>query len=219
MSDTITINHESEAIINDSIVIVSEGSKFNKIATADQYSSAGEFLKKVSNKIRELDTERKKLTKPLDDSKRNIMEFFRIPTEKLKRVQTIIIQAMMAYQREQQRIALELQAKADEEARKQREKLEAQAQKAAEKGKEEKADALMAQAEMIVAPVITTQEAPKVKGVATKKIWKFEIIDETQLPREYMTPDTTKIGSVVRATKGTLTIAGVRIYSEEVIAS
>ena len=95
----------------------------------------------------------------------------------------------------------------------------ANGKKVVEKGKEEKADALMAQAEMIVAPVITTQEAPKVKGVATKTIWKFEITDVSQLPREYMTPDTTKIGSVVRATKGTLPIAGVRIYSEEVIAS
>ena len=46
--------------------------------------------------------------------------------------------------------------------------------------------------------------------------WKAEIVNGSLLPREYLMPDETKINAVVRASKGTIPIPGVRIYSIEV---
>jgi len=46
--------------------------------------------------------------------------------------------------------------------------------------------------------------------------WKAEIIDAYKLPREYLIPDETKINAIVRASRGSIQIPGVRIYSVEV---
>lgn len=49
-------------------------------------------------------------------------------------------------------------------------------------------------------------------GVKVRKTWKAEIIDETKIPREYLTPDTVKINQAVRS--GTREIPGVKIYQD-----
>lgn len=59
----------------------------------------------------------------------------------------------------------------------------------------------------VVAPV-------RLAGVSYRELWRCEVIDAGAVPREYLTPDMTKIGAVVRATKGSLQIPGVRIWSE-----
>jgi len=64
--------------------------------------------------------------------------------------------------------------------------------------------------------VVVEVEKPKVEGISFLEIWKFEITDESLLPREYLMPDEKKIGQVVRATKGTLSIPGVKIYKEKI---
>lgn len=46
------------------------------------------------------------------------------------------------------------------------------------------------------------------------KRWKFEIEDESQIPREYLVPDEVKIRAYVQANKGMASIAGVRIFED-----
>lgn len=55
--------------------------------------------------------------------------------------------------------------------------------------------------------------APKDAGLRTT--WKFRIIDQNLIPREYMVPDVVKIGAVVRTTKGTVPIAGIEAYADQ----
>lgn len=132
-----------------------------------------------------------------------------------------------------------LEAIARETERKAREKAEAErkaAEEAAAAGRAAEAAKLMAraaateqraaakaeevtqQAQMVVAPVIQ-REAPKVTGVATREVWKYEVTDVTQLPREYTMADDKKIGGVVRAMKADTSIAGVRVWCERILAS
>ena len=80
-------------------------------------------------------------------------------------------------------------------------------------GATEQAEEVLDQ-EVIVAP--EKIETPKIAGVSFLEVWDFEIVDEKQLPREYLTPDLIKIRQVVKATKGTLEIAGVKIFSRKV---
>ena len=83
------------------------------------------------------------------------------------------------------------------------------------------------QAEQIMAEILQVNEAPvivqtpqvaisrvELKGMAMQTNWKFEIISEGLIPREYLTPDLTKIGGVVRALKDKTNIPGVRVYPE-----
>lgn len=132
-----------------------------------------------------------------------------------------------------------LQAIADETARKAREQAEAQrraAEEAAAAGRaaeaqrlaaaaartEEKAaakaGAFESRAAAVVAPVIS-REPPKVIGVQTREVWKFEVMDSDLVPRQFLSVDEAKIRKVVGALKGDTRIEGVRIWSEKAIAA
>ena len=132
-----------------------------------------------------------------------------------------------------------LEAQAREAERKAREKAEADrkaaeaaaaAGRAAEAAKlaaraaatEEKAAAkaedLVVRAATTVAPVIT-REPPKVAGISTREVWKFEIVDANAIPREYLVVDEARIRKVVQALKGDAKIPGVRAYAERQLAA
>jgi len=128
-------------------------------------------------------------------------------------------------------------AKAEAAARKKREADEARAAKLEAQGRAAEAEQKRSQAaereeqrlqeaeaqriaaeSMPAAPVVHI-ESPQVKGLSSREVWKFELKDESQLPREFLAADEKKIGAYVRAMKGDAKIAGVRIYSESAISS
>jgi hypothetical protein len=76
--------------------------------------------------------------------------------------------------------------------------------------------------EFVNAPpvVVSLTPAPlKAPGISYREVWRYEVIDPAQVPREYLTIDHTKLGGVVRALKSAATIPGVRIWVERTIAS
>lgn len=89
----------------------------------------------------------------------------------------------------------------------------ARAERAAEFGDDKTADAIMA-APVVVEPVRVA--APVKTATVLQTRWKWRIKDASLIPREYLAPDETKIGGVIRATKGAVTIPGVEAYSERV---
>lgn len=50
--------------------------------------------------------------------------------------------------------------------------------------------------------------------LGTAKVWKFEVVDENLLPKEFMLPDLVKIGKVIRAG---VNIPGVKSWQEDSI--
>lgn len=105
---------------------------------------------------------------------------------------------------------MRLQAIADEQARKEKEAL---LKKAAAYKTPEKAEQARQEAAAIVPPTVHIPEAPKAAGESMVTNWLFKIVDTSIIPPEYKMVDESKIGKVVRATKGTLAIPGVEIYS------
>lgn len=188
------------------------------VATAEEFTVAGDELRRIKAAQKRLDEVRKGITRPIDAAKKAILDLFREPEAKLAAAESGVKRAMLRFQAEQDRLRQEDQRKADEAARKERERLEAQAARAAAAGKIEKAEALEVRAATVSAPVIH-REAPKVAGLSTREVWRYEIVDATALPREYLTPDTTKIGKVVQALRGDTTIPGVRVYAERQLAA
>jgi hypothetical protein len=59
----------------------------------------------------------------------------------------------------------------------------------------------------------------KTKGVFSKEVWKYEIIDVNKIPRKYMIPNETLLGSIARGSKGTLKIAGVKFFKDKTIVA
>lgn len=89
----------------------------------------------------------------------------------------------------------------------------ARAERAAEFGDDKTAEAIIS-APVVVEPVKVS--APVKMATVLQTRWKARIVDASLIPREYLMVDDQKIGAVARATKGSITIPGVEIYSEVV---
>ena len=201
------------------------------ITNPEEYQGSAEDLRKIKSKAKELDGLRKSLTKPIDESKKRIMELFKEPLEYLTSAEACVKKAMISWQTEQEKIRQAEQTKLAEMQRKEEEKLRQQAAKEAAKAESLKTDAakanaaakaeeLKAKAEAISSMTTTVEsKVQEVSGVSTRKVWKFQITDVNEIPREYMIPDEKYIGQIIRASAGKKEITGIRIYSENVISS
>jgi len=102
-----------------------------------------------------------------------------------------------------------------------REKLRLQAEEARRIADDETTLAIdeAAKAEAAMAPAPIIPEAPRTAGLAMQDHWCFEVVDPMAVPREFLAVDEIKIGKVVRALKGQITIPGVRIFNRPIMAS
>ena len=71
-------------------------------------------------------------------------------------------------------------------------------------------------------PVDTPEVASKrvhtdMGSIGTLKTYKWELEDITKVPREYLVPNAVLIGQQVRSSKGTISIPGIKVYSEDSI--
>jgi hypothetical protein len=133
--------------------------------------------------------------------------------EPLSRAEGIIKASMSQYHIKLERERQEIQAAKEAELR----RIEQEAQEALEAGDvEAMTEIAIKQSEVAN---ISEAKAERVSGVSVKKVWKFEITDANQVPREYMIVNEKAIGQVVKATNGAVKIPGVRAYQENQIAA
>ena len=195
------------------------------ISTQPEYEIAGDVLKEVKARYKELDTQRKEITKPIDTAKKAVMDLFSPPLSLLEKAEMKIKGLMLGYTTEQERKAREeqvrLQRLADAQAEKEKKILDEKIARAEASGKTEKvAELEQKKAEVqaidvpVIAPVI---EAPK--GISYRDKWSAEVIDFKALPDEYKIANQQALDKVAQATKGAITIPGVKMKSEKIIAS
>lgn len=212
-----------------------------KIDSPMMYAQAGEELKGIKGKQKALDEDRKSITKPLDEVKKSIMAKYEEPTRILNEAEAVLKGSMLAYSNEQERQRRLEQAKLDEAARVERERLaaeaaqrEAEAKAAFDAGNAVEAEriaseaaALQATASMTTAPVVA-QSVEKVSGISTRTNWKAEVTDMLALVKfvaanphmiDLLQVNTTTLNQHAKATKDNTKIDGVRVYSEQVLAS
>ena len=107
---------------------------------------------------------------------------------------------------EEQRLADIAKKEADERAM-------AEAAQLAANGEKELADIVIQEAVAAPAPVVVLESSvPRQEGISGRVNWDFRITDESQLPREFMSPDPVKIRAVVRSQKGMTKIPGVQAF-------
>lgn len=191
------------------------------VATDADYESAGGLVLEAKASLKRLEEKRTGITDPLNQAMRRINDLFRRPREILDGVVRTLDGKLSAYRAEQERLRREEEARlrrlADEENKKRLAAAEKQAEKLEAKGLTDAAEAVRdtAQASVIPPPVLAPAEPPKVQGLGSRKIWKFRIVKAELIPREYLVPDDTKIGGVVRALKDKTNIPGVEVFFEE----
>lgn len=183
------------------------------IKTAEQYANSADDLKTVHAQEKKISELRLSMTRPLDATKKAIMDFFKIPEQYCADIKSAISVKRVEYQREQDRIRREEEDRIRKLQEAEAKKLE---QRASKLKSEEKAEELRQEAQQIreTAPTVSIPPVEKSEGIRTVTNYKFDIVDATKIPSEYLIPDEQKIGRVVRATKGEITIPGVKIYTE-----
>ena len=189
-----------------------------EVGNADDFEHGAGILMTIKALSKDVESQRKKITQPLDQAKREVMDLFRPLTDSLLNAERKVKRRLVTWKSEQDRIAREEQRKAEQRARKERERLQKQADEAEEKGRGERAEILRDRAATTVAAAPPTA-APKVAGISTRPVWKFEVIDASKVPDQYKTVDEKKIGGVVRALKGDTDIPGVRVWEESTMAA
>jgi hypothetical protein len=113
---------------------------------------------------------------------------------------------------EEDRLSAQLKKEADERAIAEAAALEAS-------GEKELADMVLQEAASAPPPVVVGMSTvPKQEGIAKRVTWRFEVVDESKLPRELMEPSDIKIGAIVRSQKNLARIPGVRVWSEESVS-
>lgn len=173
----------------------------------ESFAYAGEFARKIKQAQKQVDDTRKGMTRPLDESKKKIMDLFRPIEDRIAELERSVKGSMLAYQAEVDR---KIREEREAKEKKDREEMEQKLKDAAFFGEstvdidEPKAE----EAFINVAPVAT--------GVSTKMVWTFEIVDESKLPREMLSVDERKIKAAVDF--GVRDIPGLKIYQKPVMA-
>jgi len=201
------------------VEIIVKDSQFIVVQNQHDYDEVNIVLKNIKVKFKALEEERKKATIPLDDAKKVIMDWFRKPLERLQLAEKTIKDAILVFYRKEEEKRQAEEKRIRELQEKETERLRRRAEKAEEKGQVEKAEELKEQAivkEGITPIVERTFE--KAKGVSTKTVWHYRIIDINKVPREYLVPNDKMLNDVASATKGMLQVGGVEFYSEQILA-
>lgn len=217
MNDLITRPDVKELTAEAETILV-EARRF-EIKTNVSYTLAAEELQRIKGAAKKLEAVRKSITQPMDAAKEAVMDFFRAPALKLTEAETQIKAAMRAYQADLDKKAEEARREADAIAAAERERLALAAAKAAEEGRHDDAAAIVEAVADVVALPIAVRSAPTVKGISFAKVWKFEIVDDSLIPREYLLVNETAIRKVVSALKGKTNIPGIRVFEDEQISS
>jgi hypothetical protein len=177
------------------------------VETYAEYEAAGRALREMKGGMQLVDARVGPLVSAAHQTHKaakSIETAFKGPMEKLLGVVKMKMRAVIV--REEIRGASPL-----EEIGLDQEKLAA-AYALAEDGKQEEAEALLAEAGVFT-PDELPEGLPKIDGVSIRTEWSWKVIDENKIQREYLMPDKKKIGGVVRAMHDKTKIKGITVYS------
>ena len=144
-----------------------------------QYAEYGSDVKSWRTMQKVLTGQRLDQTRPLDESKKKIMEWFKGPLELLESAIDARTSAMLLFKQAEDAAAKKIETEA------------------------------------LITGDLIISAAPKAEGISYRDVWKFNIEDESLIPRGYLIPDLVKIGAAVRYSQGVCNIPGIRVYSEK----
>lgn len=194
-----------------------------EVTDEESCARAAEILTVVTQAVKAGEKRRLEATEPYRKSTDTINAQFKELTSPLQGVEERLRGEIVRFEGERREREEEAQRQHEQEVR-EHEEAERKAKKAAEA-----AAAAAAKAEE---PAPAPPPAPKppppppppprekssrhttTGSVSTRTVWKYTIVDEAKLPREFLKPDEPAMTAAVKA--GTRAIEGVRIFPEEV---
>ncbi len=198
------------------------------VTDADSYQAAGKNLQVINGYLKALDEHRKSLTRPLDETKRGIMELFAPSQNELDDAVRSVKRSMADWHAADLRAKAEAERIAREAQEEERRRLEAEAKAAEAEGDIDLAMDKTFEASMVATPILAPQ-TPKVTGISHRETWHAEVTSlhslvaaAAQNPQAYLmylTPNMQALNSVARTQKAALDIPGVKPVAEQGIAA
>lgn len=190
------------------------------ITNDDEYEAAAELLQNLKGAMNRAEESRK----ALGDPHRKIVEIinseFRPVKERYEHGESVLKKAIGTFRRKREEDARKAEAAAREKADKERRQAEERARKAEEKGQTHKAEQYREQAESVSTPIVAPS-TPKVSGVHTRKVQKWEYVDQSAITAAYMVPDEKAIAAAVRSMgkRAEGVVGGIRVWEEDEVVS
>lgn len=193
------------------------------ILDAEGLASAKAAVDSMKARVKELESMRKSITKPMDDAKKRVMDLFRPTLDQYVHSIEFIRCSIVDYLNDQERKAAEARARAEAKAAAERKALEEKV-KAAET--REQAEALKQVVTTVVAKPVAKIEKPK--GLSTRKEWKATITDKVAFITEALSRpelldcvdiDLGKLNRLITAGGGKLEAKGMTVEQKTVLMS
>lgn len=222
----ISISMPGSELKEEAQLLLSQAQSY-EISSPEMYEAAAEDLRSIVTKKKDLDAQRKKITKPLDEAKAAVMDLFKPPIDFLTKAEGILKRGLSAWDEEQERIRRQKEAEAAEALRKEREALEKKAEKMAAKGQVEKAAETLAQS-MSMPTAVVAPEPERAAGISFRDNWKAEVTDLRALveavaagkvPLRALEASEKFLGAQAKALREEMNYPGVRVYKDRVVAA
>lgn len=168
--------------------------KAHEINNNDDFATAVGMVVKVKGTFTERDGGRKEVVAPLNDEVKAVNNELKPGLDFLSEAEAILKTKLGAFAKSQFR---------------QRTKLLAEAGEAVAAKDQEKADALIAEAD--------EYQPPKVPGCAVGEAWMGEVINADEIPTDYLTPDLKALKALTKAKKTDPKIPGWKAWAEPTV--
>lgn len=219
------VNEVAQAAV-DSTEVVLRDAEVLAITTIGEFQEAGTRLREIVSRRKDVDDERKRLVRPIDEARARIQELFRPALDNLSQAEQLVKNRIASWTAEQRRLLALQEAAAVEAARKESDRLAARAQKEEAKGHYEKAAALSGAADNV--PIAEIPAPVKAVGISTRESWKAVVVDKVALiqavakgdvPDEAIDVNTSFLNTMARVLKGGLKYPGVEAVREDIVSA
>ena len=186
-----------------------------KIESVGTYTLAGDMLKSLRGLRNEVKAAFDPVVKAAHEAHKTALAQKAKADKPLDEAEQIIMRGMTKWTQDQERIRRQEEERLREEARREEEERRLRMAITAEKeGDAKLADKILDEPFYEDAIVLPTS-VPKVEGVSYRDVWKFRIVNQDIIPREYLVVDEQKLGALARSMKGSMRIPGVEFFSEK----
>ena len=167
---------------------------------------AGEVRKKIKVVGKMIKDKKETITKPLNDALKQVRSLFAPIEASYEEAESIVSDKRLSYQRKADEARQKIEAEALRKLQEAQKKLEEG--KITEKQVEKIEQKLEAKLEQAPEVIKSSQD------FHTREIKKFRIVNELEIPREYLIPDEVKIR---RAMMSGVEVKGVEFYTEKLL--
>jgi hypothetical protein len=158
-------------------LIIIEVAKSTIIQKVEDYQFAQGLMADIKGRIKTLEEIRMGQTRPIDEAKKKIMDFFRSPIQKLEEAKAYLNLIMVNWADEQEKKRKEEEKRLQEEARKRaEEETLRQALEAEAAGETQEAEQIISEP-IYIPPIKVVSEIPKSKESHIRETWSAEIFD------------------------------------------